>query len=330
MRKATLFLFAAVAATALVSCNKDRGASVPGEGRPVEFNVSIQGAPSTRATGTTYADESKVNDLQVFVFDETGALQDYKAAGAAMTATLSATSGVRTVWAVVNAPSMADITTAARLEERATLLSDNGRDSFVMTGSTTGEIVDGGTVAITVKRIVSRVSVAKISTDFKYALAEKVLTVNGIYLINVAADNNYAVSAAAPVNWLNKLGHEDATLDELLYDGLDGVTVSNGNPYSVEHAFYPYPNPVEAETYEDQWAPRHTMLVVDVTLDGERGYYPIELPVLERNKTYSIEEIVLTRRPGDVPYKPIETGEATAQITVAEWELGLNLGTITI
>lgn len=329
MKKATLFL-AAVAATALVSCNKDRGASIPGEGRPVEFNVSIQGAPVTRATGTTYADESKVNDLQVFVFDETGALQDYKAAGAAMTATLSATSGTRTVWAVVNAPSMADITTASQLEERASLLSDNGRDSFVMTGSTTGEIVDGGTVTITVKRIVSRVSVAKISTDFKYAMTDKVLTINGIYLINVAADNNYAVSAAAPVNWLNKLGHEDATMDELLYDGLDNVIVSNGNPYSVEHAFYPYPNPIETETYEDQWAPRHTMLVVDVMLDGVRGYYPIELPVLERNKTYSIEEIVLTRRPGDVPYKPIETGEATAQITVAEWELGLNLGTITI
>ena len=229
MKKATLFL-AAVAATALVSCNKDRGASIPGEGRPVEFNVSIQGAPVTRATGTTYADESKVNDLQVFVFDEAGALQDYKAAGAAMTATLSATSGTRTVWAVVNAPSMADITTASQLEERASLLSDNGRDSFVMTGSTTGEIVDGGTVAITVKRIVSRVSVAKISTDFKYAMTDKVLTINGIYLINVAADNNYAVSAAAPVNWLNKLGHEDATMDELLYDGLDNVTVSNGNP----------------------------------------------------------------------------------------------------
>ena len=174
MKKATLFL-AAVAATALVSCNKDRGASIPGEGRPVEFNVSIQGAPVTRATGTTYADESKVNDLQVFVFDETGALQDYKAAGAAMPATLSATSGTRTVWAVVNAPSMADITTASQLEERASLLSDNGRDSFVMTGSTTGEIVDGGTVAITVKRIVSRVSVAKISTDFKYAMTDKVL-----------------------------------------------------------------------------------------------------------------------------------------------------------
>ena len=330
MRKATLLVLAAAAATSLLSCSKDRGATPSPDGRPVDFNVSIQGTPSTRATGTTYADESKVNDLQVFVFDETGALQDYKAAGAAMTATLSATSGVRTVWAVVNAPSMADITTAAQLEERATLLSDNGRDSFVMTGSTTGEIVDGGTVAITVRRIVSRVSVAKISTDFKYAMAEKALTINGIYLINVAADNNYAVGAAAPVNWLNKLGHEDATLDGLLYDGLEGVTVSNGSPYTVEHAFYPYPNPVETETYEDAWSPRHTMLVVDVTLDGERGYYPIELPVLERNKTYSIEEIVLTRRPGDVPYKPIETGEATAKITVAEWELGLNLGTITI
>ena len=41
-------------------------------------------------------------------------------------------------------------------------------------------------------------------------------------------------------------------------------------------------------------------------------------------------DLMWRRRPGDVPYKPIETGEATAQITVAEWELGLNLGTITI
>ena len=329
MRKATILL-AAAAATALLSCNKEPGANDHEAGRPVDFNVSIQGAPSTRATGTTYADESKVGDLQVFVFDEDGALQDYKAAGAAMTATLSATSGTRTVWALVNAPAMGDVTTASQLEERASLLSDNARDAFVMTGSATQEIVDGGTVAITVRRIVSRVSVAKISTDFKYALADKSVSIDRIYLINVAADNNYAVSAQAPVNWVNKLGHEDATHDALLFDALEGVTVSNGNPYAVEHAFYPYPNPVVEETYEDAWSPRHTMLVVEVTLDGTKGYYPIELPVLERNKTYSIEEIVITRRPGDVPYKPIETGEATAQITVSEWELGLNLGTITI
>jgi hypothetical protein len=330
MRKSTIILLAAAAATALLSCTKEQGTRSDADGRPVDFNVSIHGAPPTKATGTTYADESRVSDLQVFVFDEDGTLQDYKAVGAAMTATLSATSGVRTVWAVVNAPSMSDVTSLSQLEQRATLLSDNSPDALVMTGSVTQEIVDGGTVPITVRRIVSRVSVAKISSDFKYGLEGKSVSIDAIYLINVAADNDYAVSLEGPVNWVNRLGHEDTTHDALLFDSLSGVNVSNGNPYSAEHAFYPYPNPVETETYDAVWAPRHTMLVIEVTIDGQRGYYPIELPVLERNKTYSIEEVVLTRRPGDVPYKPIETGEATAQITVSEWELGLNLGTITI
>jgi hypothetical protein len=40
--------------------------------------------------------------------------------------------------------------------------------------------------------------------------------------------------------------------------------------------------------------------------------------------------MVIRHRPGDVPYKPIETGDATVQITVNDWELGLNMGTITL
>ena len=60
------------------------------------------------------------------------------------------------------------------------------------------------------------------------------------------------------------------------------------------------------------------------------GYYPLPLPPMERNKTYSISEVKITRLPGDVPYKPIETGESKVTISVAEWELGLNLGTVSI
>ena len=54
------------------------------------------------------------------------------------------------------------------------------------------------------------------------------------------------------------------------------------------------------------------------------------MPVIERNKTYSIEEVVITRSPVETPYDPIDTGVATVSITVQEWELGLNLGTVTI
>ena len=205
-------------------------------------------------------------------------------------------------------------------------LGDNKTDGFVMSGSVTQELKDGGTVPVTVKRIVSRVSIKKITTEFQYALAQESLTVDGIYLINVAADNNYAVNGT-PSAWVNKLGHQDSDYDKYLYDKV-GATVSNSKPYEKEHVFYPYPNPTENDTYEAKWAPRHTMLVVEVTFESKKGYYPVVLPVLERNKTYVIEEMVIKHRPGDVPYKPLETGDATVQITVNDWEVGLNMGQV--
>lgn len=327
-----ILISGAVLAAALSAASCQGQLPNPGRGTalPVAFTVSIQGTPGTRATGTSYADESRVNSLQVFVFDETGALEDYKDAGTSMTATLTATSGERTVWALVNAPSLPEITTLEQLTSRTSLLSDNAPDGFVMSGSVTQAVVDGGTVPVTVKRIVSRVSVGKISSDFKFALADVSVQIDGIYLINVAADSDYATASASPVNWVNRLGHHDPAYDALLADRLTGVTVRNGSPYEQEHAFYPYPNAERSGIFEDTWSPRRSLLVIEVTFDGRKGYYPIELPVLERNKTYIIDEIKLTRRPGDVPYRPIETGEATAQITVQDWELGLNLGTIVI
>lgn len=334
------YLFAAAAALlSLVSCNKEQG-PVSGieSGKPVEVIVSVNGGSSTKAIDVTYADESKVNSLQVLVFNGEN-LEAYKSVSGQMTAVVPAESGEKTVYAVVNAPNLSGVSSRADFLARATSLADNARDSFVMIGSTTQELVDGGNVPVTVKRIVSRVSIAKISTDFKEYRANYSVKINGIYLINVAGDNNFELSAA-PSAWLNKLGHVDTSMDALLYDQLTGVTVSNGNPYVKEHVFYPYPNalPESGTTpaYADTWDPRGTLLVIDATLiedDGiteHNGYYPIVLPAIERNKTYSIEEVCITRMPGDVPYKPIETGETQVTISVHDWELGLNLGTVTI
>ena len=323
--KTNFFFSAALAALSLLSCQRENMGT---DGKPVEVNVTILGTAPTRATDVTYANESKVGNLQVYVFND-GQLEDYQDAGEAMTAQLTATSGKRTVWALVNAPAIKDVTTETALKAKISQLSENGTSAFVMGGSTTQELKDGGTVPVTVKRIVSRVSIKKISTDFQYALADESLTVDGIYLINVAGDNNYAVDGT-PSAWVNKLGHKDDSYDALLYDKLSGVTVSNKKAYEKEHVFYPYPNPTSTDTYDASWAPRHTMLVVEVTFQGKKGYYPVVLPALERNKTYVIDEMIIRHRPGDVPYKPLETGDATVQITVNEWEVGLNMGTITL
>ena len=323
MKKNLLFI-AASAALALVSCQRETS---PAAGKPVEVNVIIQGSAPTRATDVTYASESRVENLQVYVFHE-GKLEDYRNAGEAMLAQLTATSGIRTVWALVNAPVISDILTEEELRSRVSRLSENRTDAFVMTGSTTQELTDGGTVPVTVKRIVSRVSIGKITTAYQYALASESLTIDGIYLINVAADNNYAVNGT-PSAWVNQLRHKDNAYDALLYDAVN-QRLGNGESHTKEHVFYPYPNPTEAASYADNWTPRHTMLVVEVTFQGKKGYYPIELPVLERNKTYVIDELVVKHRPGEEPYKPLETGDATVQITVNDWETGLNLGTLTL
>ena len=338
--KKIYLLSAAFAALMAVSCNKAAEVAEPaGPAKPIEVNISINGEPVTRAVGTTYANESKVNSLQVFVFNGDDR-ESYKDAGAAMTALVPATAGERTVYAVVNAPDLSSVMKLSDLQATASLLKDNALDNFIMTGSYKDELVDGGNIPITVKRIASRVSIGKISTDFKDYRAGYSVDVKAIYLINVASDCVLEGEQAASA-WENKLAYVQGDCDALLYDALENVSVNNETPYAVEHAFYPYPNiyPQEgsSDTYDAEWSPRGTILVLEVGLkdgDGEpvalsngetTGYYPIVLPSIGRNKTYIIQEVVISRLPGEVPYKPIETGESQVTITVAGWETGLNI-----
>lgn len=320
-----IYLFsAALAALTLLSCERE---NINAESKPVRVTVSIQGTAPTRATSVSYSDEAKVESLQVYVFNN-GKLEDYQNAGAAMTAQLTATSGLRTVWALVNAPTIKDLTTENELKAKVSRLADNDIDAFVMVGSTSQELKDRLTVPITVKRFVSRVSIKKISTDFQEALSSQTVSIDGIYLINVAADNTYAADGT-PNTWVNQLKHKDNDYDALLYDKVS-ATVSNKKAYEKEHVFYPYPNPTSQNTYDSTWAPRHTILVVEVTFQNKKGYYPVVLPILESNKTYVIDEMIIRHLPNDDPYKPLETGDASVQITVNEWEVGLNMGKITL
>ena len=297
------------------------------EGEAIDITVSIRGTSATRATDVSADDEAKVGNLQVLVFRD-GRLENYLDAGEATSATLTVTAGLRTVWAVVNAPSLAGVLSQDDLERQVSRLQDNRRDAFVMGGSDTRNLTDGGTVPVTVRRLVSRVSLGKVTTGFEYALADEDLHLDALWLVNVATDARLGTEDA-PSSWANRLDHLDSSLDPLLYDRVDAV-VNNSTPYGTPHVFYPDPNPTEAHAYTGEWCPRHTMLVVEVTLEGKKGYYPVELPVLERNKSYVIGEIHITHYPGESPYVPVETGQAAVPVVVREWENEVNLGTIVI
>ncbi|MBR2228162.1 MAG: hypothetical protein IJ893_09890 [Bacteroidales bacterium] len=88
--KIIYLISAALAALTLLSCERE---DINTENKPVKVTVSIQGTAPTRATSVSYSDEAKVESLQVYVFNN-GKLEDYQDAGAAMTAQLTATSGM--------------------------------------------------------------------------------------------------------------------------------------------------------------------------------------------------------------------------------------------
>jgi hypothetical protein len=406
-KKVFLFSFV-VGLVSLAACQKNAGKDVVRShepGSPVEVKVCITGTPGTRATGVSESFEKKVRSLQVFVFNG-DALENHRSVTNSQMALVPATAGERTVWAVVNAPDIysvlqksdSDPMTLTKLKAHVSRLQDNvyvasgGEDTdpagsnFIMCGSTVQELVDGGQVDISVKRIVARVSIEKISASLKDYRENYTIRINGVYLINVPLNTSLDLTAD-PTEWCNMM-KLDANLSSnaLLYDNLsgsdvvvrnnvylkggeviseqeayvqsslehgiyelaEGVTLQTDNAYRVSHVFYPYPNKLGSADarYKDEswntWSPRGTILVIDATMVSDRdedndgnldeiaGYYPIDLPAIERNKTYTIQDVKITRLPGDKPYRPIETGESKVVIEVHDWELGLDMGTITI
>lgn len=321
--KNTFFIIAsAMLAAFLAGCN---GASVTEEASEnlVRTKVSVGGSPLTRATGVTSEQENNIANLQIFVFDENGSREYYVNAGGSMTCDIVTKEGKKTVMAVVNAPDLESIGSRNSLLTTTSLLSDNSLGSMVMTGEVEAVLQDGGKITIPVTRIISKVMIKKISTNFSSsANASKVFQVKSIYLINVAGDNTYAASSE-PKIWYNKLANgvnDPACRSFSLLSDPVNETIANKSSYSKEHSFYCYPNLISAESFESTWSPRHTMLVVDALLGGVQTYYPIELPVIGRNKCIIIEELIITKKGSDYPYIPVTDGSYDVSIEVVPWD----------
>ena len=323
MKNSFQIIAAAVLASCLAGCSENPGVETPAE-RLIHTTVSIAGTPGTKATDVTSNDEEAISNLQIFVFDDKGAVEDYIDAGASRTGEVITKEGEKTVVAIVNAPSLRSVTTRSGLFTKTTLLADNHPGSMVMTGEATAVLQDGGNLTIPVTRIISKVVLKKVTLDFTSTInAGKEFRIQSIYLINVPGDNTYS-AASEPTIWYNKLrdGYNDTGCESfrLLSDSVN-TTVGNKSSYSRDHSFYCYPNPVSAESFDSTWSPRHTMLVVDALLGNDKVYYPVELPVIGRNKCLTIEELTITKKGSDQPYKPVEDGTCNITVSIVPWDV---------
>ena len=307
--KKSIFAFAAALA-ALVACNKNDVAPMQPQNQeslvPCELTVGICGS-MTRATAVTKDNEAKVNNLQVFVFRGDD-LDAYASVDNAQELTLSCTAGDRVVYALVNAPDYSAVPGKAALLAKVSELSANSLTNFEMVGSKSVTLPQSEKVSIDVNRIASRVVLKKITRSFtSEALQALNFKVDAIYLINVAGNTSYDLSAA-PAKWYNVAENKNE-LASLLYDAPASL-ITNGQSYSTAHTFYAYPNDLATNT---------TRLVIETTLGETKYYYPINLPEMAANKSYEIEEVKITRPGSDNPDEPVSFADATFSINVIDW-----------
>ena len=307
--KKSIFAFAAALA-ALVACNKNDVAPMQPQNQeslvPCELTVGICGA-MTKATAVSADNEAKVNNLQVFVFRGDD-LDAYASVDNAQELTLSCTAGDRVVYALVNAPDYSAVPGKAALLAKVSELSANSLSNFEMVGSKSVTLPQSEKVSIDVNRIASRVVLKKITRSFtSEALQALNFKVDAIYLINVAGNTSYDLSAA-PAKWYNVAENKNE-FASLLYDAPASL-ITNGQSYSTAHTFYAYPNDLATNT---------TRLVIETTLGETKYYYPINLPEMAANKSYEIEEVKITRPGSDNPDEPVSFADATFSINVIDW-----------
>ena len=289
----------------------------------------------------------------------------------AKSVTVDCTAGERKIYAVVNAPSLAAIAKESDLLSTVSVLA-NEISNFKMIGNVSATLKQDSAINIDVKRLASRIVLKSVKNSLPNATQAASFYIKGVYLTNVAADVDLGLSASYSIaNWYNKRGFQSANnLGNFTFDDIARVKVESGASYSVQHNLYAYPNAAtdrdckyaalgasdadRAAAYEalgadaaareaallelplpTTWSPRSSRLVVKAEIDGEDYVYPIQLPVLQSNKSYEINILELTRlgnkSDGNEPTDgetseeedDVKSIQQAFQITVLDWDVVL-------
>lgn len=286
------------------------------------LRIAVQHPETKVVTGM---EESSIKNYQVFLFKESGIIEDY-VCQASSDITLDCTVGKKMVVVIANAPAMGDVMDIETLNTKTTLLSDNAVDAFVMEGRKevtiySPEAID---VSISVTRKVAKVQLTSLTVAIDMPQYSSMpFKVQSVFLINVPAEMTYFETIESPL-WYNKSGYDPEDFNDLTYDDMEGFEITDETPYVAQNVFYCYPNKVATDSYDATWCPRNTRLVVEATLGDETYYYPVKLPKLEQNRRYDVKLTVT--RPGNLtPDSEFKKFDANFQISVVDWSHGSSI-----
>ena len=255
------------------------------------------------------SEEKELNSLDVFVFDEAGALL-YHERTSGSHIDIELTKGRRQVKALVNAPaSVSALSTLSQVTLFHLPLANQTRGNFFMSGGKTVTIDDDlDEVIINVSRDVAKVELVNLPTFNGVATGG---TFMEAYLINVPKEyNTSVVISSANQSW----NFNDTVASESEQDALLKLT-GTGSVYGMPNATD------EAESIED--VDYVTKLVLKANIGGRIYWYPIGIPDMTANKRYIIENAYINGPGSDSPNKYADDSALTAVVTstsVESWD----------
>ena len=342
--KKSLILAAAAAFMLFTACEQklDIPSQAGAEKVILDINV-VPGGQATKATGNVNTSatnndtesEAKINTLQVFVF--AGDVRDgYISKNVTTSAQVECTAGKRDIYCLINAPTSLNtvVSKTALLAAVSTLTANT--ENFEMIGYQLNQTVsDNSSITVPVNRLAVKIVVKSIENALR---AAGTMTIKRVYISNVAGQINYGLDTYAPENgtWFNKGGYQSSGgLGVVTHDIQMNANVNSGSKYTTNHFFYAYPNNYAQADYSANWAPKRTMLVVQIQYGGKLYDYPVDLGVdLEPNKMYVINNLKLVNlgneddgnEGGADEENPISGVTAQVSVDIKDWTV-VTLGT---
>lgn len=355
-------LILSAAAVFLAACSKDKNPVDPTT-KDSEITLTLKGtlppiAPSanitSKSTGAipTQAADNTVGNIMVFVFNtSTQNVDQIKTAiPAEVTAKqvgVSASSGTRDIYVVVNYPSsaqaaLANVTSVAGLKAVYADLKNENEGNFCMIGKMLNQTIAASpatnNITVVVSRLAARVTLANITTNLSGGLLSGTLTIDSVYIINATGTKSYGDSSivVSPATIYNRT---QSGMTFPLFDApVTPAIISNGVPYNSAlirpngNHYYVYAN--AANTYAGA-----TKLVITGLLNGIRTYYPIAInvagngytptgtPGITANSQYSITVTIngFGNPATDPGYlNQIQSSTATITVAPANWHTVIN------
>lgn len=340
--KKVLLSFAAIFTIllTLVSCERPACPDCNEEASST-LTISLESDATKSNIANTQEEDNTITTVDVFVFrntDPTSAdyqkLDTYKrfANDALEDLTLTTTTGPKTICVIVNEHTNAfkGVTNLTKFRELVTNLKDELVGSYTMYGEINETLGTTTSIAMSVKRHISRIGVTSIKTKFAGTpYADMTLSNIKLYLVNAHAQKVIYNNASSPTTPLvynsTKLVGEDANATEeanLIYEPLTGTIGDVG--ITTPYFFYCYSN-------ETDDIPSCTKMVLQADLDGVTYYYPILINQngygysssngyygVRRNTTYSYG--ITVTRPGSLdPNTPLVPGTLELTLNVDDW-----------